>query len=290
MLEEDILQLPTDIFRLIRDFLNDYCGIYFDDNSKNEFERRLNRRLKIHHLKNFREYYRFLKYSEKCGDELKEILDILTVNETYFFREQNQLQAFSNEILPQLQEKNKDRKTINIWSAGCSTGEEPYTIAMLVLEKGGFNDWDVNIFASDISQRVLRVAREGVYQKNSFRATSMYLTEKYFQPQPNGSLKISDEVKKYVNFSNLNLVDSLKLKLIGKMDVIFCRNVLIYFNRNARKKLIESFGHILVEGGYLLLGHSESLINISTDFTLKYLKNDIVYQKPMRRPEETVKK
>ena len=173
MFEEDIIPLPTDVFRLIRDFLNEYCGIYFDDNAKYKLEHRLNRRLEIHHLKNFREYYRLLKYSEKCSDELKHILDILTVNETYFFREQNQLQAFRDEILPQLQNKNKDKKTINIWSAGCSTGEEPYTIAMLILEKGGFNDWDINIFASDISQRVLKVAREGVYQKNSFRTMSM---------------------------------------------------------------------------------------------------------------------
>jgi chemotaxis protein methyltransferase CheR len=290
MFEEDIIPLPADVFRLIRDFLNEYCGIYFDDNAKYKLEHRLNRRLKIHHLKNFREYYRLLKYSEKCSDELKQILDILTVNETYFFREQNQLQAFRDEILPQLQNKNKDKKTINIWSAGCSTGEEPYTIAMLILEKGGFNDWDINIFASDISQRVLRVGREGVYQKNSFRTMSMYFMKKYFHAQPNGSFKISDGVKKFVNFSNLNLVDSLKLKLMGKMDVIFCRNVLIYFNRNARKKLIENFGHILVEGGYLLLGHSESIINLSTDFTIQYLRNDIVYQRPIRKPEVTVTK
>jgi chemotaxis protein methyltransferase CheR len=281
--EEDLVQLPADVFRLIRDLLSDYCGIYFDDKSRYKFEQRLRRRLKIHHIKDFREYYRFLKYGENRDEEIREIVDILTVNETYFFREPEQLVAFSKEILPELKERNRDSKKINIWSAGCSTGEEPYTISMLILEDGGFKDWDINIFASDISRRVLRVAREGVYKKNSFRATNMYYIRKYFQEQLNGDLKISDKVKRYVNFSNLNLMDSFKVRLIGRMDVIFCRNVLIYFNRNARKKLIENFYEVLKEGGYLLLGYSESLINISADFTLKHLKNDIVYQKPFKR-------
>jgi chemotaxis protein methyltransferase CheR len=281
MNEADLIQMPIDVFRLLRDFLNEYCGLYFDDNAKYKLEQRLRRRLKVNLLKNFREYYRFLRYSEKRDEELTEIMDVLTVNETYFFREKEQLNAFSHEILPEIGERNKERKKINIWSAGCSTGEEPYTLAMLILENGGFKDWDINIFASDISQRVLRVAREGVYKHNSFRATSMYYMNTYFQKQHNGDLKISDEVKKFVNFSNLNLLDPFKISLIGKMDVIFCRNVLIYFNRDARKKLVDSFQKSMQEGGYLLLGHSESLINISTAFTLRYLKNDIVYQKPL---------
>lgn len=281
MFEEEIIPLPIDVFRLIRDFLNDYCGLYFDDKSRYIVEHRLNRRLKIHHMKDFREYYRLLMYDKKREEELKTIIDILTVNETYFFREQNQLAAFSEEILPEIKEKNKETKKISIWSAGCSTGEEPYTIAILILEKGDFNDWDINILGSDISQSVLQTAREGIYKKNSFRATSPYFIEHYFEGQQNGALKIRDRVKNLVNFNSLNLLDPFKIELIGKMDVIFCRNVLIYFNQSARKRVVESFFETLREGGYLLLGYAESLINITTAFTLKHLKNDMVYQKPV---------
>lgn len=280
--EKEIIKLPTDVFRMIRDFISDTCGLYFDDNMHYKLEDRLNRRLKIHHMNDFREYYRFLRYSEKRNDELREIMDILTVNETYFFREQEQLAAFSNKILPELKERNKDKKKINIWSAGCSTGEEPYTIAMLIIEYGGFNGWKINILGTDISERVLKVAREGVYKKNSFRTTNPYFINAYFQKQLNEDQKISDKVKKLVTFSRLNLFDILKIKLIGEIDVIFCRNVLIYFNRDAKKNVIENFHETLVEGGYLLLGHAESLINISTAFRLQHLENDIVYQKPVK--------
>lgn len=280
MFEEENIFLPTDIFRLIRDFIRNYCGIYFDDKSKYILERRLNRRLKVNHLKDFREYYRLLMYDKNRDKELREIIDVLTVNETYFFRERNQLTAFSEEIIPELKKKKKDKKKINIWSAGCSTGEEPYSISILMLEKGGFSDWDVNILGSDISQRVLRVAREGIYKKNSFRATDPYFIKSYFQEQQNGDQRILDKVKKLVNFNCLNLLDSLRVRLIGKMDVIFFRNVLIYFDKDTRKKVIENLFNLLREGGYLLLGHTESLISISTDFELKHLKNDMVYQKP----------
>lgn len=281
MLEEGLIPLPTDVFRLIRDFIRDYCGIYFDEESKFIVERRLNNRLRLHHMKDFREYYHFLLYDKKRDDEIQAIIDILTVNETYFFREKSQLTAFSEEILPELKERNKYKKRINIWSAACSTGEEPYTIAMLILEDGGFSDWDVNILGSDISQRALRVARKGVYKKNSFRVTSQYFIKKYFHKQ-NGEQRISDRVKRLVNFSFLNLVDSQKVKLIRPMDVIFCRNILIYFDQATRGKVVENFFETLTEGGYLLLGYSESLMNLTTSFTLKYLKNDIVYQKPVR--------
>ena len=280
--EKEIIKLPTDVFRMIRDFISDTCGLYFDDNMHYKLEDRLNRRLKIHHMNDFREYYRFLRYSEKRNDELREIMDILTVNETYFFREQEQLAAFSKKILPELKERNKDKKKINIWSAGCSTGEEPYTIAMLIIEYGGFNGWKINILGTDISERVLKAAREGVYKKNSFRTTNLYFINAYFQKQLNEDQKISDKVKKLVTFSRLNLFDILKIKLIGEIDVIFCRNVLIYFNRDAKKNVIENFHETLVEGGYLLLGHAESLINISTAFRLQYIENDIVYQKPVK--------
>lgn len=276
--KEDIIPLQEDVFRLIRDVIRDYCGLFFDDNSRYLIEKRLTRRVRSHHLDDFRDYYRFILYEKRSEEELSAIIDILTVNETYFFREQNQLKAFSDEILQELKGTRKDRKSVRIWSAGCSTGEEPYTIAMLINEQGDFNGWDVEIYGSDINQRVLQTARKGWYRKNSFRTTDNLMQKKYFVEE-DGIYRILDSVKKNVNFSYLNLLDPFKMKFLGKMDVIFCRNVLIYFDTISRKKVIENFFDRLEDGGYLLLGHAESLMNISTAFTLKHLKNDVVYQK-----------
>ncbi len=282
MFEEEIIPLSEDVFRLLRDYLSDYCGIYFDEKSKPIFERRLNRRLKLNHLKDFREYYRLLLYDIKRDEELQAIIDILTVNETYFFRGEAQMAAFRDEILPELKEKNKSTRTINIWSAPCSTGEEPYTLAILILENGGFSGWDVNILGSDISQRVITSARKGIYRETSFRATEEYFLKKYFTKETDGGARISDAAKSLVNVNLLNLFDAYKTKFVNPMDVIFCRNLLIYFNQPAREKVVTNLYNALKEGGYLLLGASESLMNITTLFKLIHLKNDIVYQKPER--------
>jgi chemotaxis protein methyltransferase CheR len=276
---ETVFPLSEDVFRLIRDIIKDYCGLYFDDSSRYLIEKRLSRRVKNHHLNDFRDYYRFIRYDKNTEQELSAIMDILTVNETYFFREQNQLKAFSEEILEELKATNNDGKKLRIWSAGCSSGEEPYTISMLINEKGNFNGWDIEICGSDINQRVLQAARKGVYKKNSFRTTEPYYIKKYFTEE-DGSFQINDNVKRHVNFSYLNLLDPFKTRFLGNMDVIFCRNVLIYFDNASRRRVIENFYNRLVDGGYLLLGHAESLINISTAFHLKHLKNDMVYQKP----------
>lgn len=280
--KEETIPLEIDVFRLLRDLIRDYCGIYFDDDSRYLLEKRLSRRVRNHHFSNFRDYYRFLLYDKNKEEELNSIIDILTVNETYFFREENQLKAFSEEILPELRESKRNKRQLKIWSAGCSTGEEPYTIAMLLIEKGYFIGWDIEIFGSDINHRVLQIARNGIYKKNSFRNTENFYIKKYFTEE-NEFFRISDIVKQYVNFSHLNLLDPVKTKIVGIMDVIFCRNVLIYFDKQSRKKVIDMFYERLWEGGYLLLGHAESLINLSTAFTLKHFKYDMVYQKPYKK-------
>lgn len=282
--KEDIIPLSDDVFRLIRDHIKNYCGLYFDDNSKYLIEKRLSRRVKTHHLNDFRDYYRFILYDKNAEEEFLHIIDNLTVNETYFFREQNQLKAFSEEILDELNKKNKDTRTLRIWSAGCSTGEEPYTIAMLINERGDFNGWDIEIYGSDINQRVLQAARKGVYRKNSFRSTEPSIIKKYFIEE-DGFFRILDNIKKNVNFSYLNLLDPFRMRFLGKVDAIFCRNVLIYFDNESRKKVINNYYDRLVDEGYLLLGHAESLMNISTAFTLKHLKNDMVYQKPPKNKQ-----
>lgn len=278
--DEKIINLGDEEFRLIRDLVRDYCGIYFDDGSKYIIERRLSRRVTIHHFEHFRDYYRFLRYDKRREEELVSIMDILTVNETYFFREQNQLQAFSDEVLYELKQRNASSKKLRVWSAGCSTGEEPYTIAMLIIESGYFLGWDIEVVGSDINQRVLHVAREGSYRKNSFRTTEDYYLTRYFTKDNSSVHKISDKVKTHVNFGYLNLLDPFKVKFLGFFDAIFCRNVMIYFDLESRRKVVDMFFDRLNNGGYLLLGHAESLINLSTAFQLKHLKNDMVYQKP----------
>ena len=279
---EPEIPMTDEEFRLIRDLIYSHCGLYFDSDATYLLEKRLGKRLQLHSLAGFRDYYHFLKYNRKKDQELADIMDILTTNETYFFREAFQLKAFTDEIIPQIREaklKSGDR-TLRIWSAGCSSGEEPYTIAMLLLEMGGFAGWNVEIVGTDISQRVIQQARKGLYGKSSFRVTDDAYLRRYFTEQ-DGMHRINDRVRELVTISHLNLLDGNRIALLGRMDVIFCRNVIIYFDQAVRKKVIESFHRTLRDGGYLLLGHSESLMNITTAFTLKHLKNDMVYQKPL---------
>jgi chemotaxis protein methyltransferase CheR len=280
-ISEPEIPMSDEEFRLIRELVYNHSGLFFDNDSKYLLEKRLGKRLSLHQLPAYRDYYHFLRYNKEKEQELSDIMDILTTNETYFFREAFQLKAFTDEIIPTLiaEKEKRGERSLRIWSAGCSSGEEPYTIAMLLLEMGCCKGWRTEIIGTDISQRVLQQARKAVYGKSSFRATDETYIRRFFQQQ-DGSFKIADAVKELVTISHLNLFDQNRLALLGRMDIIFCRNVIIYFDQIAKRKVIEIFHGMLREGGYLLLGHSESLMNISTAFTLRHLKNDMVYQKP----------
>ncbi|MDY0300750.1 MAG: protein-glutamate O-methyltransferase CheR [Trichlorobacter sp.] len=270
-------------FLLLRDLIYEHCGLWFDDHNSYLLEKRLARRLVLHNFDSFYDYYQFLKLSRKRTQELDEIMDILTTNETYFFRESFQLDAFSKEIIPEIcneKEKNNKERSIRIWSAGCSSGEEPYTIAMLLLEMPFIKDWKVEIVGTDISQRVLQLARRGIYGQSAFRATEDYFIRQYFSKQETG-YRIDDRVRELVSLSHLNLLDQNRIAMLGDFDLIFCRNVIIYFDLTAKKQVIDSFHQSLNQGGYLLLGHSESLMNITTKFMLRHFRNDMVYQKPV---------
>lgn len=270
-------------FRLFRDCIYNHCGIYFDEESKYLLEKRLARRLTALSLPTFRDYYHYLKYNRNKDQELLDVMDVLTTNETYFFREAYQLKAFTDEIIPELLKVKSsiNKRSLRIWSAGCSSGEEPYTIAMLLLGIKELKGWEIEIIGTDISQRVLQLARRGVYGKTSFRATDEIYLKRFFQEQDDG-FRINDEVRSLVNISHLNLFDTHRMIMLGKMDLIFCRNVIIYFDMAAKKRVVESFHNSLCDGGFLLLGHSESLMNITTMFTLRHFKNDMIYQKPER--------
>lgn len=281
--ETDVL-MSEEEFRLLRDLVYNHCGLWFDEQNSYLLEKRLSRRLVVHQLKSFREYYQLLRFNRKREQELEEIMDLLTTNETYFFREEYQLKAFTDEIVPEIcaaRGAKEFNRRIRVWSAGCSTGEEPYTIAMLLLEMECLKDWSIEIIGTDISQRVLQHARRGIYGASAFRATDDYFRSKYFTAQPEGSYRVMDNVRKLVTISHLNLLDSTRMKMLGSFDLVFCRNVIIYFDQAVKKKVVESFFQVLRESGYLLLGHSESLMNVTTLFSLRHFKNDMVYQKPV---------
>ncbi len=268
-------------FRLLRELVNDTCGIRFEEDAMYAMERRLRDRLRVLGLTSFRAYYQRLRYHPDGRAELENAVDVLTTNETYFFREAYQLDAFQRAILPELKERNAVSKRLTVWSAGCSTGEEVYTIAMILLESGLFRGWDLRVFGSDISRRVVQHARRGVYGESSFRAMqSRY--ERYFRPTPKGQM-VASEVKAICHFGQLNLLDRERSALIGSADVIFCRNVLIYFDDRTRERVVQTFHDRLAQGGYLLLGHSESLLHRATGFEIVHLDRDIVYRRPIRR-------
>lgn len=275
--------MSDDEFYLLRDCIYAHCGIHFDHDSKYILEKRLSHRLTDLNLPTFYDYYHFLKYNRNKEQELMDIMDVLTTNETYFFRESFQLKAFSDEIIPELIKRKTARgnRSLRIWSAGCSTGEEPYTIAMLLNNIPELSGWKIEIIGTDISQKVLQQARRAVYGKSSFRATEESDLHRFFHQQ-DGGFKVNDSIRELVTISHLNLFDSHRLTMLGKVDLIFCRNVIIYFDQAAKKRVIDSFHTTLYDGGFLLLGHSESLMNITTQFTLRHFKNDMIYQKPDR--------
>ncbi|HXI14128.1 MAG TPA: protein-glutamate O-methyltransferase CheR [Thermoanaerobaculia bacterium] len=272
------LELPDDVFRMLRDAIYQRSGMFFSDNSKYLIQRRLSPRARELNFQSFQKYLYFLQYDAQAEREFDRIFDLVTTNETYFFREPAQLSAFADEIIPALLEKNADHR-IRIWSAGCSSGEEPFTIAMLLEERGLFERASFEIFASDLNQAVLAKARKGIYRESAFRVTQPALRAKYFTSEDNGNWRVRDSIRNRVSFGRLNLYDPPRVSLLGNLDVIFCRNVIIYFDDHSKRVAISNFYQRLVNDGFLLLGHSESLITLSTQFKLRHLKNDMVYQK-----------
>jgi chemotaxis protein methyltransferase CheR len=273
--EQSPLCMSDGEFRMLGELLRTYCGLHFGEESRYVLEKRLLRRIEALELGSFSAYHYLLRNDDR---ELSQTVDELVTNETYFFRERNQLRALFEEILPELRDRHPGAP-MALWSAGCSSGEEPYSLVMLAQEAGLEPGRDIRVYASDISRSMLQRARRGLYREASFRQTEDVLRDKYFL-QKDGLWRISDDVKKHVDFIHLNLVDRSKIALLGAMDVTLCRNVIIYFGIDTKRRVIETFADKLRPGGYLLLGHSESLINLSSAFELRHLKHDLVYRKP----------
>lgn len=274
------IRLEPDEFRLLRELFNQHCGLTFGPEARLVMERRLRERVSVLGLSSFGEYYQLLRSTERGRAEIEEAIDLVTINETYFFREDYQLRAYRDEILPRLVGTPEERQRLSIWSAGCSTGEEVYTIAISTLQSQLFPPEAVRVFGSDISRRCVATARRAVYGHSSFRSTPPDVRRRFFVNKPDGE-QVADEIRALTGFGHLNLLDAGRSAVVGRVDVIFCRNVLIYFDPVSRRRVIDMFYDRLLPGGFLLLGHSESLLNVSTAFELVHLRGDLVYRKPL---------
>jgi len=266
-------------FRLLRDQIHRHCGIWFRDDLRYLLERRLAPRLQVHGLDSFTDYHRYLRFDPRGLGEIDEATDLLTTNETYFHREPRQLRAFEREILPALAAARAGEKRLRILSAGCSTGEEPYTIALLLKASGLFEGWEVEVVGLDISRRCLAVARAGAYGDHAFRSAEGDSLRRWFHLR-DGKWVVDDAIRRLVRFTAGNLLDDRGLGGVGRVDAVFCRNVMIYFDQAARREALRRLHERLRHGGWLLLGHSESLLNLSADFELVHLRDDLVYRKP----------
>ena len=275
----DEIRLEQAEFRLLRELFNEHCGILFGHEARPVIERRLRDRLAALGLSSFGEYYQLLRFDDRGRTEMDEAVDLITINETYFFREAYQLKSYKDEILPALRGAPAPRERLSVWSAGCSTGEEVYSIAICTRESGLFQGKSVRVFGSDISRRCVAHARRGVYGPSAFRATSPEHKKRWFIERPDG-MHVAEDLRGVCQFGHLNLLDVPRTAVVGRVDVIFCRNVLIYFDDESRRRVIDMFYDRLLPGGYLLLGHSESLLNVSTAFELVHLREDLVYRKP----------
>ena len=243
----------------------DYCGLRYEDRLP-ILNEKISKRLLELSLSHW-EYCQYLKMSPSEWDVL---VELLTINETYFFREENQLNECCSYLLSLMKRENINRP-IRIWSAACSSGEEPYSLAMLIQETGIFQPGSVEIIATDINKKVLKKAEKGWYHHGSFafRRTPEYFLEKYFINEA-GGYQIKPTIQKMVQFHYYNLLEQNKISQIGVVDIIFCRNVLIYFDYETTKRVIRYLHQNLATGGYLFLGHAESI----TDMTLGFKKVD----------------
>jgi chemotaxis protein methyltransferase CheR len=255
-------------------------GIMFDAQKKYFAERRITDRMASLGCRTFRDYFATIRF-EASGDEMQRLVNQMTVNETYFFREDYQLNALVAGILPDLAARRPNGKPIRIWSLPCSSGEEPYSLAIYILENWADADrYDIEILGSDIDSAILAAAAAGIYGERSLQRLTPDLIRRYFTKQKDGLYRISDDILRSIDFSRGNVVDPVFMRQFRGVDVIFCRNMLIYFDDQSRRETIEAMYDCLSPGGYICLGHSESMSRISSLFRPRKYADCIVYQKP----------
>ncbi len=260
----------------LRDIIVKISGIMFSEHKKYLIENRLSKRLIELKFTSFKEYIHYIKNNPKRDTEINTLINLVTINETYFMRERGQVDYLISTVMPALLAKNK--KNIRIWSIPCSTGEEPYSIAIELHDAGFFSKASIEVIATDINSDVVETAKHGVYREGAFRSCSQSFIDKHFTKK-GADFIINSNIKSRVKFNVGNIVSSKIIPLMGTVDVIFCRNVLIYFDFDNKKVALSNFKDILSNDGYLFLGHSESVTRVSNDFVMSNFGTGIVYTK-----------
>lgn len=242
-------------------------GIYLKPEKKELLNARLGKRLRALGLDSFQGYHEYLM-QDASGEELVQMINVVSTNFTSFFRENSHFDLLAARLLPQLVASNRRKREITLWSAACSSGEEPYTMAMVVadfLER--HPDWTFRIMATDISTKVLAQAERGVYASDRVTKVPPALLKRYFQKgvgSAAGYVKVKDALRRHITFSRFNLMHEFPWR--GELDVIFCRNVMIYFNRQTQQELVAKFHGALISGGHFFIGHSESITSLAHEF------------------------
>lgn len=267
-----MIRLTDAEFHFIVDFMKSNYGINLI-NKRQLIESRMNSTLIEKSLNSFTEYFEIIKRKDK--DEISSLINKLTTNHTYFMREGQHFEFLRDVILPD-HERNNKTHDIRIWSAGCSSGEEAYTTVMTIKDFFGMNaaKWDTTILATDISTKVINAAQTKVYEEEALKDVPSNWRTKYFKLRPDGMFDLSPAIRKEVVYRVFNLMDKIVCK--KPFDIIFCRNVMIYFDQETKNALVNRFYDVLAPGGYLFIGHSESVQRETTKF--KYIKPSI-YQK-----------
>jgi len=273
--------ITPDEFEYIAGFIYRKTGIRYEFKKLYFLSKRVQKRMEELGFETTDDYIRKLRFADPEQKEFQLLLNLLTINETYFFRDYPQLQAFAENCLPELLEKKEaeGNRRIRIWSAGCASGEEPYTIAIILMEMTEEPaKWQIEITASDIDMNMIEKTKRAVYEDRSIRDVPKEYLERYFI-KTGKQYRICNEIRSMVRLEHLNLGNREGLRDKRGFDVIFCRNVLIYFDDISRKQLVDQFYVSLNPGGYIFLGSSESVGRISTAFKLKRMGDYLVYYK-----------
>ncbi|MEM7754300.1 MAG: CheR family methyltransferase [Planctomycetota bacterium] len=267
-------------FDQLREIVYKRSGIHFPPSKKYILESRLCHRLRELELQDFGQYIAFLTMGPYQSDEFQEMFNRITINETSFFRHEAQLQVFETSALPELMQARKANKRLRIWSAACSSGEEPFTLAMQVHRSLGMrlSDWKIEILGTDISERALKIAQSGRYSDYAMRSTSDLVKSRYFK-QDGREWVLSDDIRSMVSFELHNLKDSLASRRFGTFDIIFCRNVMIYFDQEMRSRVLNGFAEQLASDGTLFIGHSETVRSEDAPFTAVDIPHGFCYRR-----------
>ncbi|QJW98189.1 CheR family methyltransferase [Frigoriglobus tundricola] len=268
--------IPIGVFVLLRDIIRDRIGVWFDDDKRDLLAGKLAERLRARALVSFLDYYYLLKYGPGADEEWPQLTDALSVQETYFWRELDQVRALVDVLVPE--HVAAERGPVRVWSAACATGEEPLSIAIALAEGGWFDRADVEVWASDVSPAALDKARAGVYRERSFRALPPHLREKYFTPVA-GGWSVARDLHSRVNFVRANLLEPSDTVTLATAPFVFCRNVFIYFSAATVARVVGHFAARMPRPGFLFPGVSESLLRVTTEFQLEEVGKAFVYAK-----------